>query len=159
MRVRVTVADMCEASFYDLQHRQDVPRLAARLSDPLGRLHDRDFRSDRPGRSFDHAPLSSGRRGSTPHHSVGGERRARTHEAELFAMKIANELERGWRSHEFDRLVIMAPPAFLGLLRKALPESVRGRIAAEVVKDLVHQSPEVLQSHLPWKVFREALHT
>jgi protein required for attachment to host cells len=103
--------------------------------------------------------VRSGRRGSTPHHGVGGERRPRTHEAEVFAQKIAGELERGWRSHEFDRLVIMAPPAFLGLLRKALPQSLRTLVAAEVVKDLVHQPPEVLQAHLPGEAFREALHS
>lgn len=157
MRVCVVVADASEARFYELQRLEEPPRLARRLSDPLAHLHDRDFKSDRPGRVFDHAPLGGGRRGSRPHHGVGGERRPRTHEAELFAGKIAEQLELGWRSHEFDRLVIVAAPAFLGILRKALPESLRTSVAAEVVKDLVHQSDEVLRAHLPEEAFREGL--
>lgn len=113
-----------------------------------------DLVSDRPGRNFDHAPLVGGRRGATAHHATGGERRPRRTEALAFAHQIAVELERARRQDEFYRLVVMAPPAFLGLLRKALPENVRSSVVAEVDKNLVHQPPEALRSHLPDETFR-----
>jgi len=154
MRIRILVADESEASFYDVRHKTDALTFSARLSDPIARLHDRDLKSDRPGRAFDHAPAPGGRRGATPHHGIGSDRRPRKHEAVVFAQKIADVLEHARRDEEFDRLVLMAPPVFLGLLRKALPESVRASVAAEVAKDLVRQSPAAVQAHLPDDAFR-----
>lgn len=157
VRVRIVVADACEANFYDLQHRHDVPQLAGHLSDPLARMHERDLTSDLPGRSFDHAPLSGGRRGATPRHALGSEPRAHKHEVAAFVHKIAEQLERARQAGEFDRLVIMAPPTVLGLMRKALPSSLHKSVAAEVDKDLVHQSPQVVRSHVPDGAFHVGL--
>jgi len=154
MQIRIVVANQAEAAFYDLASGADTPQLKGRLSDPQAHLHDRDFKSDRPGRVFDHAPRADGRRGATAHHSTGGERRPRKHEAELFARRVAEELDRARHNGEFDRLVVMAAPAFLGLLRQLLPDSVRACVVAEVGKDLLHQPPSVLQAHIP----QDALH-
>lgn len=164
MRIRLVVADQSEARFYDLSARRASPapagarlQLIEQLADPKAHLHDRDFSSDRPGRVFDHAPAPAKRRGATGHHSTGGERRPRKHEAAVFAQQIAGVLERARRADEFDRLLIMAAPAFLGLLRKALPPSVRATVAAEIRKDLVHESPEALQAHVSADVLRALL--
>lgn len=153
MRVRILVANQAEAACYDMESRIGEPRFATRLDDPLAHLHDRDLKSDRPGRVFDHAPQPGHRRGATAHHGTGGERRPRRHEAEVFARRIAEQLRDS--QSEFDRLVVIAPPAFLGLLRKALPGPVRLRVAAEVGKDLVHEPPAALRAHLPEDVFSE----
>jgi protein required for attachment to host cells len=37
----------------------------------------------------------------------------------VFARRVANELEQARRNDAYDRLVVMAAPTFLGLLRKA----------------------------------------
>jgi protein required for attachment to host cells len=153
MRIRVVVASQGEVCLYDLGSRTGRLKLAARWSDPLAHLHDRDFKSDRPGRVFDHAS-GAGRRGATAHHGTGGERRPRRHEAELFARRVAEQLTEASRKGEFDRLVLMAPPAFLGLLRKAIPGSMRDQVAAEVRKDLMHQSPAVVLAHVPPEALR-----
>lgn len=153
MRIRIVVANQAEAVFYDLPSRTAGPLLTARLSDPIAHLHDRDLKSDRPGRFSNHAPLAGGRRGATAHHGTGGERSPRKHEAALFAGRIARQLELSQRNDEFDRLVVMAAPAFLGLLRKALPDSVH--VAAEVGKDLLHEQPAMLPTHVPDAAFHE----
>lgn len=155
MRMRIVVANQAEAAFYDLDSRTGEPKFATRLTDPLAHLHDRDLKSDRPGRFFDHAPLDHGRRGATAHHGTGGERRPRKHEAELFARQIAEQLEHARRNAEFDRLVVMAAPSFLGLLRKVLPDSVRLQVAAEVGKDLVSEPVASVRAHIPPAVFTE----
>lgn len=152
MRVRIVVADQGEAEFYDMQHADETPRLAGGMHDPMAHLHNRDIVSDRPGRVFDHAP-GPGRRGATAHHGTGGERSPRKHEAAQFAQRIASSLEEDRRAGAFERLVVMAPPAFLGALRAALPDSLRSIIAAEIAKDLVHGPPGELRSHLPRDVF------
>lgn len=155
MRLRIVVANQAEAAFYDLGSRTGKPRFTTRLTDPLAHLHDRDLKSDRPGRFSNHAVLAGGRRGATGHHGTGGERSPRKHEAALFAGRIAEQLEQARRGGEFDRLVVMAAPAFLGLLRKALPDSVRLHVAAEVGKDLVHQPPARLSTHVPEEAFHQ----
>lgn len=153
MRIRIVVANQAEAAFYDVESRIDAPQFRTRITDPQAHLHDRDFKSDRPGRVFDHAPAIAGRRGATAHHGTQGERRPRKHEAELFARRVAEQLEEAQHKGEFDRLVVMAAPTFLGLLRRALPGSMRPRIAAEVGKDLVHEPPGVVQAHVPREAF------
>ena len=54
---------------------------------------------------------------------------------------------------EFDRLVLMAGPSFLGLLRAALSKPLRASLVAEVPKDLVHQGEDALRSHLTPQIF------
>jgi protein required for attachment to host cells len=160
MRIRVLVADQSEADFYDLRRPRDADlqlNLVARLVDEQAHLHDRDLKSDRPGRFFDHAPLQGGRRGATAHHATGGERRPRRHAAEVFAGQIAAALHRAQLQRDFDHVIVMAGPAFLGLLREALPDSLRPCVLAEVAKDLVHGGAQAVREHLPESLFAAAL--
>ena len=150
MHARVVVADQSEARFYDLDTLGGGMRLSGRLTDEVAHLHNRDLVSDKPGRVFDHAPLQAGRRGAVAHHGTGGERSPRKHEAEQFAHRIAAELEKARGAGEFERLVLMAGPEFLGMLRGALPRTLEGIIAAQVNKSLVHQSDAAIKQHLPW---------
>lgn len=149
MKVRIVVADQSEAAFYELEQRDMPPQFVHQLADPDAHLHNRDLKSDRPGRVFDHAPAAAGRRGAVAHHSTGSERNPRKVEARRFARRIARALDVARRQDEYDRLVIMAPPAFLGLLREELPAAVHTLLAAEIGKDLVHEPPEALGTYLP----------
>ena len=148
MNIRIVVADQGEARFYDAAGAAAPLLLVSRLTDPNARLHDRDFKSDRPGRVFDHAAPASGRRGAVGHHSTGGERSPRKHEAALFAKRVAGELEDARHAKQFDRLVLIAGAAFLGQLRAALPRDLREVVVSEVAKDLVHEPEHVLQAHV-----------
>jgi len=154
MSTRIVVADQSEARFYEID-RLDAPlRLIGHLTDPLAHLKDRDFKSDAPGRVFDHAAASGQRRGSVAHHGTGGERSPRKHEAELFASRIAQELDTAHREKRYERLIVMAGPAFLGLLRDAFTKPVAAAIIAEVPKDVIHQPESAVRAHLPrpWPV-------
>lgn len=155
MRIRVVVANQGGAAFYELASCRSSPKFTTRLIDRLAHMHDRDFKSDRPGRVYDHAAPTGGRRGAVAHHGTGGERRPRKHEADLFARRVTEELERAQRKGEFDRLVLVAAPAFLGLLRKAMSGALRSCVTAEVGKDLMHETPAVVGAHVPPEVFRE----
>ena len=149
MRVRIVVADQSEADFYELEERDKPPQFVQRLEDAEAHLHNRDLKSDRPDRVFDHAPVAGGRRGAVGHHATGGERNPRKVEARRFARRIAEALDEARRQHQYDRLVLMAPPAFLGLLRKEMPAAVHAVLTAEIAKDLVHEPPEALSGYLP----------
>jgi protein required for attachment to host cells len=154
MRVRVVVADESEARFFDLSGPRARLRLCGRVANPAARQHDRDLKSDRPGRVFNRA-AGTGRRGAVAHHATGGERRPRTEEARRFARRIARELAQSQREERFDRLVLMAGPRFLGTLRAALRKSIRDAVA-EVPRDLVHQDERAVREHLPRELFEPA---
>ena len=154
MRVRIVVADQAEARFYDTEPPDPVLHPAGRLTEERARLHDRELGSDRPGRVFDHAPAAGIRRGAVAHHGTGGERRPHRHVELLFARRIARALALARREGRIDRIVLMAEPGFLGLIRQALPSGLASSVAAEIPKDLVHQSEQVLRAHLPPEAMR-----
>jgi protein required for attachment to host cells len=136
MRVRVIVADQSEARFYDVQ-ALDVPLI------PAGRLTD----------SHSDTVHEAGQPEPTPR-PAGGEVRPRRDAAMRFARRIGNELELARRDGRFERLVLMAGPAFIGLLRSALPERVRATLVAEVRKDLTQEDEQALLGFLPPEAFR-----
>lgn len=147
MRVRIVVADRSEACFYDAS-RHDLPlQLVGRLTNPQARLHNRDLKSDRPGRVFDHA-AGGRRRGATAHHATGGERDPLQHEAESFARRIVEELEKTLQQHPFDRLVLIAEPGFLGDLRRVLPRTLMNILVLQVNKDLVRQDERAIRNNI-----------
>jgi protein required for attachment to host cells len=145
---RVVVADQAEARFYDYVGNRKL-RPAGTLSHPESRLHDRDLKSDRPGRLFDRAPPTRGRRGAGGRHAAGGRESPHEHEAGVFAHEISAALHREHAAGKFGRLVLVAGPPFLGTLRGALSKGLRGAIVAEVPKDLIHESENVVRARLP----------
>jgi protein required for attachment to host cells len=153
VRIRILVADESEARFYDAEGPHDQLKVIGRITDPGARLHDRNFKSDRPGRVVANSRSRAGGRGSAVHHVMGGERSPRKLEAKRFAHRIADELELSRQRRNYDRLVVIAGPPFLGTLRAALPDSVRAHIVAEIGKDLVHQVDDVVRRHLPDDAF------
>lgn len=140
-RIRIVVADQAEAIFYDAPSLDARPTEVGRISDPVAHLHDRDLASDRPGRSYE---------------SVGGARHAierendpRWQEAVRFARRISCRLDDALRKGEFEELIVVAGPPFLGLMRKELSHPIRDRVVHEIRKDLVHGPVEALRRHLP----------
>jgi len=140
-RIRIVVADQADAIFYDSASLAAAPKEVGRISDPTARLHDRDLVTDRAGRSYE---------------SVGGARHALEREADpryqasmRFARRIARRLDEARRNEEFDELVVVAGPQFLGLLREKFSKPTSARVVMEVPKDLVHMTVADLRRHLP----------
>jgi protein required for attachment to host cells len=146
MNVRVVVAGEREATFFDLASAQAVPEARGALLNDAASSKDQDLETDRPGRRF------GGTHGHR--HAVDGERSTHRHETEQFARSVARMLDTARTRNEFDRLVLIAAPRMLGLLREALPEACRDVIAAEVPKDFVRHDPNTIRDVVP----REAFH-
>lgn len=158
MTTRVLVADQAEARFYDVEPIGGALRCVGEMSDPKAHLHDRDLKSDRPGRVFDHAQGDAHRRGAVAHHATGGEETPRRHEAAAFAGRIVQSLEAARNAHEFDQVAVIAGPRFIGMLRAAMPKPLADLIVAEVVKDLMHETEDTIRSHLPVTVVSAKAH-
>ncbi len=71
------------------------------------------------------------------------------HQADLvFAKSVTNQLDDALASTEFDRLVIVAGPHMLGLLRHYLTNRLRSVLVAEIAKDFSALPMENLEERL-----------
>jgi protein required for attachment to host cells len=89
------------------------------------------------------------------HESVGHTRHAIEHRHDphraletLFASELGVMLNNYATSNSYDRLVLVAPPAMLGDLRRTIPPQVRDKIVAEVDKDLTKVPNNEVMSHI-----------
>ena len=153
MRVCIVIADQAEARLYDTLGFARPMTLTGTLTNPAAHLRDQDLTSDRPGRVYNSASAPGRRRGATAHHATGGENTPRRHATHLFAARVAGELARARAAGRFDRLVLIAAPAFLGELRAALPTAVRPYVTATVAKDIVHQHEADARRYLTRSMF------
>ena len=140
-RIRIVVADQAEAIFYDASSLEARPTEVGRISDPIAHQHDRDLGSDRPGRSYESVGHAR--------HAIERENDPRWQEAVRFARRISCRLDDALRKGEFDELIVVAGPPFLGLIRSELSRPARERVVHEIRKDLVHGPVEALRRHLP----------
>tara|TARA_R110000751_G_scaffold234229_9_gene335767 strand:+ start:57473 stop:57910 length:438 start_codon:yes stop_codon:yes gene_type:complete len=94
--------------------------------------------ADQPGRSFS-------THGSARHKM---EAQAGHHEpADVLAKEIMEDLLQSRRKNLYERLILCAPPAMLGRLRKQLPDQLKADVTAEIAKDLVGTPPVELPEH------------
>lgn len=100
----------------------------------------RDIMADRPGRTFDSA--GEGRHAKEPHSDP------REVEKRRFLREMVTLLDEAAKRDSFDRLVLVAPPKALGLLRNELSETLRKRLDGELDKDLTQVPVHELARHL-----------
>ena len=137
----VVVAESSRARIFAADGPRKGLEEIAGLSQPAARLKEGDLVSDAPGRSFD-----SGGQGR---HAMGNDSDHKHHEAESFAREIAGRIDAARKSRDFEQLILVAPPHFLGLLRRYLTPACAATVVATVNKNLVqHQLPDI-RDHLP----------
>ena len=138
----VVVADSTRARIFDAETSSAALTELEGLAHPEGRMHDRDITSDLPGRSFD-SSKAGGRHAMEPPTDPKQEL------AIEFARSIARHLDAGRVNRDYEQLVIVAAPTFLGLLREQLNAGCRKLVAFELNKNLVQQTPDEIRAHLP----------
>ncbi|MFZ2405515.1 MAG: host attachment protein [Methylobacter sp.] len=136
----ILIADSTRARIFTADSSSSPLEEIEDFSHTEGRLHDREITSDLPGKIK----------------SVGGGGHAfeqptdpKKHEADSFAHRIAEYLEDALNTNRFEQLLIVAPPAFLGLLRNQLPEPVKKLVRFELNKDITMLSVADIREHLP----------
>jgi protein required for attachment to host cells len=66
-----------------------------------------------------------------------------------FAKLIADRLEQGRVDNDFERLLMVATPAFLGELRANFGAPLSSLVSLEIDKDYIALRPEALRARLP----------
>jgi protein required for attachment to host cells len=135
----IVVADSSRARILSTQSRVQAPTDVDALTHPEGRMKAQELNSDRPGRTYD--SHGEGRHGMEPpdvHH----------HEQEVFAKEIAEHLEKARHAGKFAKLALVAPPAFLGVLRQKLNGQLGKLVSHTVQKNLLEQDNETIRAQL-----------
>lgn len=104
------------------------------------RLHETELNSDKPGHSFDSRGASS--------HQLGQFNDTKTHQTEVFAKLLSDRLDKGRISGEFEKLIIIAPPSFLGILRKIMPHQIKQLVWMSMPKNIVREDTATLRAML-----------
>ncbi len=140
-RTWVAVVNRSRACFFERETRNGEVHTIHQITNPQGRVPVKELVSDRPGRSFD----------SGTHGESGGARHAYSSpvsphdEAALkLVSKIVDYLEEGRVRNQYEHLILVAEPHFLGVLREAMGSPLSSLVSKEVHMDLTHLSNQEL---------------
>ncbi|WP_018954464.1 host attachment protein [Thioalkalivibrio sulfidiphilus] len=141
MTTWVIVADASRARIFSAEKSFSALQEVEDISHPEGRLHDQDLNSDRPGRAFD--STGDGR------HAMGKEVPPKKQEAVRFAKVLCDRLNNARATGVFEKLYIVAAPAFLGTMRQCMNSVTQKSIVGELDKNLTTHDVDTIRSHLP----------
>jgi protein required for attachment to host cells len=136
----IIAADSSRARILQVTDRDKALAEIDDLLNPEGRVDDRQLTTDA------HARFHGGN-GNAPG-SDREETSAAEHATELFAKRVGEYLDKARTAHKYDRLHLVAPPRFLGQLRKELGKEVQKLVADELPKDLSWLKTRDLQERL-----------
>ncbi len=140
-KIWIVVADSAGARIFGADKPTAALSEIEDMLNPSGRLRNQDIDSDDQGRSFDSA--GEGR------HAMSRRHDPQQQEAIRFAQRLASHLKSALDERRFERLHLVAAPAFLGKLREALDHTVKATVASELDADLLRHSPDEVRKHLP----------
>lgn len=137
----VLVADGARALILAVDQEQQHLELLEEHDSEAARQKTSDQVSDRQGRAFESA---------SPGHRSGMSPRTepRRHEQERFLGQIAARLLEALRETRYDRLVLVAAPRAVGMLRDQLAEPVAARVVQTHELDLAHLTVPQIETHL-----------
>jgi protein required for attachment to host cells len=137
----ILISNASRARLFSTPRKGKAWQMLQEFKHPESRLRGHEIMADRPGRTHQSAAKDT-RAGMEPPTDP------KEVEAEHFAQQLADLLEDGHGRHAYSHLVLVAPPQFLGLLRKAISDQVGKRVSASLDKDLT----DVKDNDLPERV-------
>lgn len=123
----VVLADEAKARIFGADAVLDDLVEIRDLIHPEGRMSGRELKSDRAGRF---SKWGGARTAADPRTEV------EVVEATRFAAEVADVLRVGRNAGEYERIILVAPPKFLGRLRAALDPNVSRVVVGAIDKDL-----------------------
>jgi protein required for attachment to host cells len=140
MKTWILVADEARARVFEAARGDGELAEVADFIHDAGRHHPQERFADRLPRAHE----SSG----SARHAIEPRTDAETVEARRFAQRLCDVLDAARNEHRYARLVLLAPPRFLGTLRDTLDAQVAKLVVAEVDKDLTQESAAQLHARV-----------
>ncbi len=143
----ILVADSGAARLFTADSPTGPLREREDFTSPASRARDKELGADRPGRTFD--STGPGR------HAKGKQESPREREAMNFARLLAERVGSARAKGELDRLIVVAAPEFLGMLRASMDAETRKRVEKELSLNLVDLKPDEIRERLPDRLYSE----
>jgi protein required for attachment to host cells len=140
MSIWILVAESSRAKLFSAANSKSPINEIEDIAHPEGRMHEGDLVSDKPG--SDGGSMGQGR------HIFDDKVSAREQEVKRFAKSLATRLESARNDGSFQKLVLIAPAAFLGALRSELGKDVMNLVSREVDKNLIQQPTENFRQYV-----------
>ena len=137
----VLVADSSRGRLYNVPAKGKPWSFVKEYTHPASRVSEGGLTTDQPGRT--HGSANGGARTS-----MESKTSPKDTEFEHFAHELACVLHDGHGQQAFNRIVLAAPPHFLGLLRKTINNTVSKLIDVTVDKNYLHLSDNEIREHL-----------
>ena len=140
----ILVANASTARLYVNHGVKKGIQLVKELSHPESREKGSNLVSDRPGH---YVGAGNG------HGSFVSANDPKQNEAERFAQELAREMEHGRTANSYLRAILVAAPAFMGLLKSNLSSQVCKLVSEKVEKDYTKATEKELAGHLENIIF------
>ena len=141
----VVVADSSAARIFVAGSPTGALQEIASYAHAEGRAHERDLRTDEPG-------LTKDRMGHAKH-AAEPKVRPKDHEQIAFAKFLADHVEHARSKGQINRLILVAPPEFLGHLRSELDQDAKKIVEGEYSLNVVRMRAEEIRGHLPERLY------
>ena len=136
----IVVAESSRARIFTMEGALAPMHELEDLSHPEARLPGRELKSDRSARVF--------RGRGQENHPGEPNVEPKQQEAIQFARQISERLEQARTKGELEELVLIAPPAFLGLLRQNLSAATEKHLIKSIDKNLVQMSEREIREYV-----------
>ncbi len=146
-RTWFVVANRSLARFFETEGGIKGWRALQEIPHPAGKLKNREIESDRQGASMGQGGASY------PVHGAMNKGEAAFHVMQEFARSIAKIIEDGRVHNAFDRLVLVAPPRFLGELKSSLSAKAEELVYRTVDQELTRLDDAALRQRLQPALF------
>jgi protein required for attachment to host cells len=149
----IVVAHQAGVRIFRRNRPSDGIELVEKMDHPSGRLHDRDINTDKPGRQFTPTPATQSRGPQGAGHTYrrhGFTPRIMAHEMDAirFTQHVAQHLETARAQNKFNRLVLVADPHELGLLKESLDKKTGECVIATLNKNLAKVRDSELEDQI-----------
>lgn len=138
MNIRVAVCDSARARYFHADKPNGTLREQEGQTHQKARQKSGELKTDHNGHGFN--PGGGFSFGSAD---------ASKHEAQVFAREVAGQLNREALDRKVDRLYILAPPEFLGMLRPELHSETQALLARTEAVNVVKEGVGRIRRHLP----------
>jgi protein required for attachment to host cells len=125
----VVTADSTSANVFEILKIGGDFRPITEFKHAEGQMKGSDLASDRPGRAFDS--------GGTGRHAMAPQVDLKAHEADVFAREVCEFIDNARVKNRFERLVVVAPPDFLGRLRQHISPEANKLVTESLAKNLL----------------------
>lgn len=136
----ILVANACQARIYSRNGIRQELALVKEMMHPESRMKNSELVSDRAG----YMPGVGNGHGSKQPPSD-----PKQNEALHFAQELAQTLNQGRCSQQFERIILVAPPAFMGLLGEKIDVQTAKLVTEKLGKDYTQSTEKELVGYLP----------